>query len=63
MPAAVVVTTQDTIVPVRRQRRLAALLPDPAVFSVDAGHDAVVAAPGFAATLVAAIDSVVARAS
>jgi 3-oxoadipate enol-lactonase len=63
VPAAVVVTTEDAIVPVPRQRRLAALLPDPALFSVGAGHDAVVAAPGFAATLVAAIDAVVARAS
>jgi 3-oxoadipate enol-lactonase len=63
VPAAVVVTTRDSTVPVGRQRQLARLLPDPAVFSVDAGHDAVVAAPEFAATLVAAIGSVVARAS
>src|SRR5262245_11926311 len=63
VPAAVVITTEDAIVPVRRQRQLAELLPDAAVFSVAAGHDAVVAASGFAATLVDAIDSVVARAS
>jgi 3-oxoadipate enol-lactonase len=63
VPAAMVVTTHDSTVPASRQRQLAALLPDAVVFSVDAGHDAVVAAPGFAGVLVAAIDSVVARAS
>ena len=63
MPAAVVVTTRDTTVPVGRQRLLAERLPDVEVFSIDAGHDAVVAESGFAATLVAAIGSVVARAS
>jgi pimeloyl-ACP methyl ester carboxylesterase len=63
VPAAVVVTTHDSTVPVDRQRQLASLLPDAVVFSVDADHDAVVAAPGFAATLVAAVDSVVARAA
>jgi 3-oxoadipate enol-lactonase len=63
VPAAVVVTTHDATVPVDRQRQLARLLPDAVVFSVDADHDAVVAAPGFAATLVAAVDSVVARAA
>jgi 3-oxoadipate enol-lactonase len=63
VPAAVVVTTHDSTVPVSRQRLLAELLPDAVVFGVDADHDAVVAAPEFAATLVAAIDSVVARAS
>jgi 3-oxoadipate enol-lactonase len=63
VPAAVVVTTRDTTVPVGRQRLLAERLPDVEVFSVDAGHDAVVAESGFAATLVAAIGSVVARAS
>ena len=44
----------------RRQRRLAALIPDVVVFPVDGDHDAVVAVPQFPATLVAAIDSVVA---
>jgi 3-oxoadipate enol-lactonase len=63
VPAAVVVTTRDSTVPVSRQRLLAERLKDVVVFDVDAAHDAVVAAPEFAATLVAAIDSVVARAS
>jgi 3-oxoadipate enol-lactonase len=63
VPAAVVVTTADAMVPTSRQRRLAGLLPDATVFTVDGGHDAVVAVPGFAATLVAAIDSVASRAS
>jgi 3-oxoadipate enol-lactonase len=62
VPTAVVMTMRDSTVPVSRQRRLVELLPDPAVYCVDADHDAVVAAAGFAVTLAAAIDSVVARA-
>jgi 3-oxoadipate enol-lactonase len=63
VPTAVVVTTQDAMVPTSRQRRLVELLPGCAVFPVEGGHDAVVAVPSFAATLVAAIDSVVSRTS
>jgi 3-oxoadipate enol-lactonase len=63
VPAAVVVTTGDAMVPPVRQRRLADLLPDSAVFTFDGGHDAVASTTGFAATLVTAIESVVSRAS
>lgn len=63
VPAAVVMTMRDSMVPVGRQRHLAAALPDVVVFPVDADHDAVVSVADFSTTLIAAIDSVVARAS
>jgi 3-oxoadipate enol-lactonase len=63
VPAAVVLTLRDSLVPIARQRRLAELIPDVAVFPVDGDHDAIASVPHFPATLVAAIDSVVSRAS
>ena len=63
VPAAVAVTLHDSMVPVTRQRHLAALIPDVAAFPVDGDHDAVVAVPQFPPTLVAAIESVLARSS
>ena len=63
VPAAVVMTLRDSMVPPSRQRRLAELIPDVVVFPVDGDHDAVASVPQFAATLVAAIDSVVTRAT
>jgi 3-oxoadipate enol-lactonase len=62
VPAAVVVTTLDAMVPAARQRRLAELLPDSVVFPFEGGHDAVASTPGFATTLLTAIESVVSRA-
>jgi len=44
VPAAVVVTTRDTLVPPSRQRKLAASIPGATVYEVDADHDACVAA-------------------
>lgn len=61
LPASVVVTLQDSLVPAARQRRLASLLPDVRVFTVDAGHDAIAAERAFAAILIDAIDSVMTR--
>lgn len=46
VPVAVIVPTGDEVVPVRRQHRLAASIPDARLFEVDAGHDAAVARPG-----------------
>ncbi len=63
VPVAVVMTLQDSMVPITRQRLLAELIPDVVVFPVDGDHDAVASVPQFPATLVAAIDSVIARAS
>jgi 3-oxoadipate enol-lactonase len=63
VPVAVVLTLQDSMVPITRQRLLAELIPDVVVFPVDGDHDAVASVPQFSATLVAAIDSVIARAS
>lgn len=63
VPASVVITELDEIVPSARQRELARLL-NAAVFGIDAGHDAAVGAPGlFLPAVVAAIQSVVERAS
>jgi 3-oxoadipate enol-lactonase len=62
VPAAVVLTTRDSMVPLSRQQHLASLLPNAVTFTVDGDHDAVVTVPGFPATLVAAIDSVLCRA-
>lgn len=58
VPAAVVLTLGDSMVPVARQRRLAALLPGARLLAVDGDHDAVVAVPSFSATLIDAITSV-----
>ena len=58
VPTAVVVTTLDELVPASRQRKLAASIPGARVFEVEGDHDACVAAPGFAPTLVRACRSV-----
>jgi 3-oxoadipate enol-lactonase len=63
VPAAIALTMHDSMVPMTRQRHLAALIPDATVFPVDGDHDAVVSVPQFPATLVAAIESVLARSS
>jgi pimeloyl-ACP methyl ester carboxylesterase len=63
VPVTVVMTLRDSMVPVARQQQLAELIPGVVVFRVDGDHDAVVSVPRFPATLVAAIDSVVSRAS
>ena len=62
MPAAVVLTELDDVVPPLRQRELAGLLRDVEVFSIRAGHEAAVgAADVFVAALTRAIDSVIER--
>ena len=43
VPTSVVVTTQDTVVPVERQQRLVESIPNVRAFHVDAGHNAVYA--------------------
>lgn len=63
VPVSVVITLRDSMVPVARQRRLTELIGDVVVFPVDGDHDAVASVAQFPATLVAAIDSVVARAA
>ncbi len=63
VPVAVVVTLHDSMVPLSRQRLLAEVIPDAVVFPVAGDHDAVASVPHFPATLVAAIDSVIARVS
>ena len=45
VPAAVVVTTRDQIVPPGRQLQLARAIPGASVYQVDAGHGACVNAP------------------
>jgi 3-oxoadipate enol-lactonase len=45
VPAAVVVTTQDRVVPVSRQRKLAAAIPGASVHEVDADHAVCITAP------------------
>ena len=60
VPAAVVVTRQDRVVPPSRQWRLARALPAAEVVEVDGGHDVFVDAPGaFAHALVDACLAVV----
>ncbi len=63
VPAAVVVTTRDELVPPSRQRKLAASIPGAEVFEVDAAHDACVRSAAFAPALVRACLSVSERAS
>lgn len=43
VPTAVVITTDDPVVPVQRQQRLAEAIPTAAVYHVAAGHDAIYA--------------------
>ena len=63
VPVSIVMTSRDSMVPIARQRRLTELIGDVEVFPVDGDHDAVASVRQFPATLVAAIDSVVARAA
>lgn len=59
VPAAIVVTMDDPVVPVRRQTKLFELLPDAEVFRVPGRHDAVVSNAGrFVPQLVRAVDHV-----
>jgi 3-oxoadipate enol-lactonase len=63
VPAAIVVTTEDRIVPLRRQLRLAESIPDAKLFRVDGDHDSCVAEPErFVPALVAACTWVTERA-
>jgi len=62
VPAAVVVTTRDELVPTSRQLKLASSIPGAEVFEVDGDHDACVRARAFAPTLVRACLSVAERA-
>lgn len=62
VPTAVVVTTRDELVPSSRQRKLADSIPGAEVFEVAGDHDACVASPEFAPTLVRACLSVAQRA-
>jgi 3-oxoadipate enol-lactonase len=64
VPTAVVVTTKDHTIPVRRQRRLAAAIPGAEVVEVDGGHASLVLrADRFGPAVAAAAASVVARGS
>ena len=64
VPASVVVTMRDRVVPVKRQLRLFEMLPRAEAFNVDADHDAVYArADEFVPTLVRACLSAVERAT
>ena len=64
VPAAVVVTARDRLIPAERQRRLARMLPDATVYEVDSGHaGCVLAADRFTPALRAACASVAVRAS
>jgi pimeloyl-ACP methyl ester carboxylesterase len=62
VPTAVVITTQDELVPARRQYKLAAAIPGARVFEVEADHLACVrAANRFVPTLVRACEWVCAE--
>lgn len=62
VPAALVITADDHVVPTARQRHLAALLPGASVHEVAAGHGAFFEdTDAFVPALVAACDDVVAR--
>jgi len=64
VPAAVVLTTRDNVVPLQRQLRMLSALPDATAHVVDAGHDACVRRPElFVDRLLDACASVVARSS
>ena len=45
VPTSIVVTMQDTVVPLRRQIQLFEAVPGARAFRIDAGHDAVVSRP------------------
>lgn len=62
VPAAVVLTEHDLVVPPVRQRKLAAAIPGATVHPVDGGHDVCATAPErFVPALLDALDSVVVR--
>ena len=62
VPAAVVVTARDRLIPADRQRRLARSLPDATVYEVDSGHaGCVLSAERFTPALQAACASVAVR--
>jgi pimeloyl-ACP methyl ester carboxylesterase len=63
VPAAVVVTTLDELVPAVRQRKLARSIPGAEVFEVEGDHDACLSVPSFPPTLVRACLSVARRAA
>ncbi len=64
VPASVVITMKDHVVPVRRQMLLFEEIPTAAAFRVDGLHDAAIAVPDrFVPTAVAAVQSVLERAS
>lgn len=64
VPAAVVVTAKDRLIPAPRQRQLARRIPDATIYEVDAGHAGVVMrAATFTPALQAACASVSARAT
>jgi 3-oxoadipate enol-lactonase len=62
VPAAVVLTTLDELVPAVRQRKLAGSIPGAEVFEVEGDHDACLRADAFAPALVRACLSVARRA-
>ena len=62
VPVSVIVPNDDEVVPVHRQRSMAAALPDAPVFEVDGGHDVAVSQPGrFVPVLLEAVQSVLQR--
>jgi pimeloyl-ACP methyl ester carboxylesterase len=62
VPAAVVLTMRDSVVPPHRQRKLAAAIPTATVHPIDADHGACAAAPNlFVPALVSACESVADR--
>lgn len=63
VPSAVLVTTRDELVPVGRQRKLAASIPDASVYEIEGDHAACIArADEFASALVRACHDVAGRA-
>jgi 3-oxoadipate enol-lactonase len=62
VPAAVVLTLRDQVVPMERQLRLLELIDSAAAFRVDGPHDSIVSqTPEFLAALEAALDDVTSR--
>ncbi len=63
VPTAVLVTTRDELVPVERQRKLAASIPGASIYEIDGDHSACISrADLFVPTLVRACHDVAARA-
>ena len=61
VPTSVVITTADTVVPVERQRALAAAIPGAETLLVNGDHGSVATDPAFVPVLVRAVQSVVRR--